>query len=135
MNNKRAAYKKRKLRKRERWDIIKIAGSSFTLIMISGFLIFHHLIFLYLSVIPPIMMAFPRGEDGRKPLVTMILLGFAMIFSFPSTEGYLFNSDTTITRENLFIILAMIPQSVYIATNVRKIVTIVRRPKRRYAVK
>ena len=76
-----------------------------------------------------------QGEDGRKPLVTMILLGFAMIFSFPSTEGYLFNSDTTITRENLFIILAMIPQSVYIATNVRKIVTIVRRPKRRYAVK
>jgi hypothetical protein len=62
MNNKGAAYKKRKLRKRERWDIIKIAGSSFTLIMISGFLIFHHLIFLYLSVIPPIMMAFPRGR-------------------------------------------------------------------------
>lgn len=80
------------------------------------------------------MMAFPRGEDGRKPLVTMILLGFAMIFSFPSTEGYLFNNNM-ITRENLFIILAMIPQSVYIATNVRKIATIVRRPKRRYPVK
>ena len=66
MNDKRAAYKKRKLRKRERWDIIKIAGSSFTLIMISGFLIFHHLIFLYLSFIPPIMMAFPRGRRLKK---------------------------------------------------------------------
>jgi len=125
MNKKITEYKKRKLKKRERWDIIKISGSSFTLLMIFCFLIFRHIIFLYLSVIPPIMMAFPRGEDGRKPLVTMILLGFAMIFSFPTTEGYLFNQRYLITREDLFIILAMIPQSIYIVTNVRKIVTIV----------
>ncbi len=131
MNKKIMEYKKRKLKKREQWDIIKISGSSFTLLMIFCFLIFRHMIFLYLSVIPPIMMAFPRGEDGRKPLVTMILLGFAMIFSFPTTEGYLFNQSYLITREDLFIILAMIPQSIYIVTNVRKIITIVKRPKRR----
>jgi hypothetical protein len=128
-------YKKRKLKKRERWDIIKISGSTFTLLMIFCFLIFRDLIFLYFSVIPPIMMAFPRGEDGRKPLVTMILLGFAMIFSFPTTEGYVFNQNYFITREDLFIILAMIPQSIYIATNVRRIVTLVNRPKRRRAVR
>lgn len=128
-------YKKRKLKKRERWDIIKISGSTFTLLMIFCFLIFRDLIFLYFSVIPPIMMAFPRGEDGRKPLVTMILLGFAMIFLFPTTEGYVFNQNYFITREDLFIILAMIPQSIYIATNVRRIVTLVNRPKRRRAVR
>ncbi len=102
--------------------------------MIFCLLIFGHMIFLYLSVIPPIMMAFPRGEDGRKPLVTMILLGFAMIFSFPTTEGYLFNQNYLITREDLFIILAMIPQSVYIGTNVRKIVTLIKRPERKHIV-
>jgi len=135
MTKKAIEYKKRKLKKRERWEIIKISGSSFTILMISGFLIFRHLIFLYLSVIPPIMMAFPRGEDGRKPLVTMILLGFAMIFSFPTTEGYVFNQNYFITREDLFIILSMIPQSVYIATNVRRIITLVNRPKRRHVVR
>ncbi|MGE9810999.1 hypothetical protein ACLIKE_06610 [Ferroplasma acidiphilum] len=134
MTKKVIEYKKRKLKKRERWDIIKILGSSFTLSMIFCLLIFGHMIFLYLSVIPPIMMAFPRGEDGRKPLVTMILLGFAMIFSFPTTEGYLFNQNYLITREDLFIILAMIPQSVYIGTNVRKIVTLIKRPERKHIV-
>ncbi|MCY0880355.1 MAG: hypothetical protein OWS74_00005 [Firmicutes bacterium] len=116
------ATEKEAMRKHLVWDLAKIIGSLFTMVMLFGFLITKQLGFLYFSVVPPVVMAFPQGEDGRKPLVTMVLLGFAMVFSFPSTAGDLFPGYDFLSRENFFILLSMTPQTVYISTNWKKVV-------------